>query len=136
MAHEYPLTLKAKWAGKPTEKTPTTVSTGSGRITDGKSRREIEDSYGSVIAVFNQQYRLIDGACGLQWVLQKHDGKARSGAARWTGVRYLRTRTAVIALYRRLCAPGDDAIRQLLERLPDRHSRWGAKPTSINSTNG
>jgi hypothetical protein len=105
-------------------------------MTGGKSHRESADDYCRVIAVFDHQYRLIDGACGLQWVLQKHDGRARSGAARWTGVRYLRTRTAVIALYRRLCAPGDDAIRQLLERLPDRHSRWGAKPTSINSTNG
>jgi len=104
-------------------------------MTDGKSRRESDDNYDRVIAVLDRQYRLIDGACGLQWVLQRRDGSLRCGAARWTGVRYLRTRNAVIALYRRLCAPEDDATWQLLEQLPDRHSRWGAEPTSINSTN-
>ena len=135
MAHERPRITTAKWAEKPTEKSPTIVATGSGRMPYGKSHRESADDYCRIIAVLDRQYRLIDGACGLQWVLQRRDGNLRCGAARWTGVRYLRTRNAVIALYRRLCAPEDDATWQLLEQLPDRHSRGGAEPTSITSTN-
>lgn len=129
MAHERPRITTAKWAEKPTEKSPTIVATGSGRMPYGKSHREGADDYCRVIAVFNCQYRLIDGACGLQWVLQKHDGKTRSGATRWTGVRYLRTRNAVFGLYRSLCALCDGETWQLLEQLPERHPKWGKRKT-------
>ena len=129
MAHERPRRTTAKWAEKPTEKSPTIVATGSGRMPYGKSHRESADDYCRVIAVFDHRYRLIDGACGLQWVLQKRDGKTRSGTARWTGVRYLRTRNAVFGLYRSLCAPCDGETWQLLEQLPERHPKWGKRKT-------
>jgi hypothetical protein len=99
-------------------------------MTGDKSHRENADDYRRVIAVFDHQYRLIDGACGLQWVLQKRDGKTRSGTARWTGVRYLRTRNAVLGLSRSLCAPLDSETWQLLEQLPERHPKWGKRKTN------
>lgn len=90
------------------------------------SNRESDVNYCRVIATFGN-YRLIDGSCGIQWVIQKRDGHRRSGAPRWTGRSYARRREAITRLYRSFCELEDTQVLAVLEQLPDWHPRWGVK---------
>lgn len=92
----------------------------------GTSHRESDDDYKREIVRFEPGFRIIDGSCGIQWVIQKRDGVRKSGAPRWTGVRYCRTRATLLWLYRSFCEAEDPTIIAILEQLPERHPRWGA----------
>jgi hypothetical protein len=94
-------------------------------MTGNPSNRESDDNYCRVIVAF-ANYRLIDGSCGIQWVIQKRDGNRKDGALRWTGHSYTRRRETVLRLYRELCAVADPNVLGILESLPDWHPRWGA----------
>jgi hypothetical protein len=100
-------------------------------MTGDKSHREIDDDYCREIARFGE-YRLIDGACGIQWVIQKQDGKTKSGGQRWTGRSYARRRETIIRLCREFGGLLNPEVQAILEELPDRHPRWGVMPETIN----
>lgn len=97
-------------------------------MTEGKWHRETDDNYCREIMRF-AQYRLIDGACGIQWVIQKPDGKTKSGAQRWTGRRYARTRDTIIRLCSEFGGPLTEEQLAILQQLPERHPRWSDQPT-------
>lgn len=90
------------------------------------SHRESDDNYARVIVRFEPRHRIIDGSCGIQWVIQRRDGFKKSGEPRWTGYRYCRTREALIRLYRSFCEAEDPEVLARLQELPERHPRWGA----------
>lgn len=96
-------------------------------MTSGTSNRESDDDYKRVIVRFEPNFRIIDGSCGIQWVFQKRDGRRKSGAPRWTGRSYCRTRETLIRLYREFCDVVDPDVLAILEQMPERHPRWGVK---------
>lgn len=101
-------------------------------MTGDKSHREIDDDYCREIVRFGE-YRLIDGACGIQWVVQKRDGKTKAGGPRWTGRSYARRRETIIRLCREFGGLLNAEVLAILEELPDRHPRWGVLPETINT---
>lgn len=103
-------------------------------MTTGTSNRESDDDYKRVIARFEPNFRIIDGSCGIQWVFQKADGRRKSGERRWTGRSYCRTRETLIRLYREFCDVVDPKVLAILESMPERHPRWGAKKAKRKAT--
>lgn len=95
-------------------------------MTGGTSNRECSYNYRRVIADFGR-YRLIDGSCGITWVIQRRDGHSKDGTPRWTGRSYPRSREKVIYLCRSFCGDIAPEVMALLEQLPDRHPCWGRK---------
>ena len=83
-----------------------------------KPHQETADSYAAVVAQLNDQWRVIECRDGIQWILQRRDGQ-RAGQPRWMGVRYFRTREALITASRALCGCCDPAARGVLAALPD-----------------
>lgn len=94
-------------------------------MTENASTRESDDNYKRVIVTFGK-YRLIDGSCGIEWVIKVRDGSRRDGTPRWTGRSYARRREATMRLYRTFCVVPDRCALALVEQLPDWHRRWGA----------
>lgn len=93
----------------------------------GSSNRESDDDYSKVLATFDPNCRIIDGKCGLQWIIQKRDGQ-RAGRTRWTGWHYLKRRERLIDLYRQFCYVVDPNVLVVLQQLPEIHpGRRGAK---------
>lgn len=95
-------------------------------MTPATTMREIDDNYVRVIVVFGS-HRLIDGACGITWIIQQRDGVRKDGTLRWTGRSYPRRRETVLRLYRTLCDVPDATVVSVLVLLPERHPRWGGK---------
>jgi len=96
-------------------------------MSGGTSHRESDDDYKRVIARFEPGYRIIDGSCGIQWVIQRQDGRRKDGTPRWTGRSYCRTRVTLLRLYREFCDVVEPEVVAVLEQLPERHPRWGVK---------
>jgi len=91
------------------------------------SNHESDDNYAKVLATFDPNCRIIDGKCGLQWIIQKQDGQ-RAGRPRWTGWHYLRRRERLIDLYRQFCIVEDPDVLEILEQLAEIHpGRGGTK---------
>jgi hypothetical protein len=103
-------------------------------MTSGTSNRESDDDYKRVIARFDPNFRIVDGSCGILWVFQKRDGRRKSGKPRWTGRSYCRTRETLIRLYLEFCAFVDPEVVAILEQMPERHPRWGAKKKQGKAT--
>lgn len=98
-------------------------------MTGGKSHRETDDDYCREIVRF-AQYRLIDGRCGIQWVIQEPDGETKSGAQRWIGRSYTRTRDTIIRLCWEFGGDLSPEVQAVLDQLPEQHPRWGDQPAS------
>lgn len=93
----------------------------------GASHRESDNDYAKVLANFDPNCRIIDGKCGLQWIIQKRDGQ-RAGRTRWTGWHYLKRRERLIELYRQFCDVVDPNVLVVLQQLPEIHpGRGGTK---------
>ena len=80
---------------------------------------ETADDYVGLVAQLSDRWRVITCRDHLQWILQKRDAQ-RSGRPRWTGVRYFRTREALIRACRTLCESIDPGTMTTLLALPER----------------
>jgi hypothetical protein len=79
---------------------------------------EEADTYPGLVVRLNDDWRIIAGRCGLQWVVQH-----RSPNGKWSGRRYHRQRDPMLNLsVRELCGPVDAgalaALRDLAEWFP------------------
>ena len=81
--------------------------------------REEADSYPHIIARLNDNWRVIDGNCGIQWILQRCSGK-RDGSPRWEGSAFCRTRDGLLSNIMERCGEVDEAGLRTVERLPGR----------------
>ena len=55
------------------------------------SNRETDETYGAVVAVLNSALRVIRGACGLQWIVQK-----RKSPLTWASFAYCATKEGLL----------------------------------------
>ena len=74
---------------------------------------ETSDTYTGLIARLSDPWRVIVCRDQLQWILQRRDAQ-RSGQPRWKGVRYFRTREALIRVSRALCERSDSGAMAIL----------------------
>ncbi len=65
------------------------------------SNREVDDNYKAIVAVLSNKLRVIRGACGLQWIVQKRDAKT------WNSLAY--------------CGSRDGLFRSLKDHLLKEH---------------
>lgn len=84
-----------------------------------RQHHETADNYVRVLVRLDQNWRVIECKDRIQWILQRRDA-VRSGQTRWKGVRYFRTRKALIRASRALCGPLCLNEAAVLIALPDR----------------
>ena len=82
-----------------------------------RPHHETSDIYVGLIAHLNTRWRVVTCRDSFQWILQKRDAQ-RSGRPRWTGVRYFRTRDALMRASRTLCGRIDPNALAILAALP------------------
>lgn len=85
----------------------------------GSRHHETADIYVGQIAQLGDRWRVINCRDHLQWILQRRDAQ-RSGQPRWTGVRYFRSREALVRACRTLCERIDPGGMAMLLTLPER----------------
>ena len=83
------------------------------------SHKERDDDYYRVITKINDCLRVIICCDGLQWILQKREGK-RHGKPRWTGVSYCITRSALIRVTLGKCRNLKSGAMDCLNALPEK----------------
>lgn len=81
--------------------------------------QETADDYVGVLVRLNPNWRVVNGACELQWIVQRKRGERR-GRARWIGVHYCRTRSALMRLCHVECGDFDPQTEALFAALPER----------------
>ena len=84
-----------------------------------KTDREENDDYPRVVVVLNHRWRVIEGSCGIQWVLQYRNGRRRDRPI-WRSRRFCRTLSGLLASIRELCGVVDAAALKCLAALPAR----------------
>lgn len=77
------------------------------------STREKDDDYCRVVAVLNDNWRVIECKDGIQWIIQK------ASPSEWRSKKYLRDRESLIQRVRSLCGPVNDTAMARLVALPD-----------------
>lgn len=82
------------------------------------THRESDDDYDQIVTRINDRWRVIVCRDGLQWILQKREGK-RGGKARWTGVSYSTTRKALITATHAHCCDRQTGAMECLKGLPN-----------------
>lgn len=80
------------------------------------SHRESDGNYSNVIVVFNPRWRLSLCRDGIQWILQQ---KEISHGMPWRGVKYFRSKEALIRVCGSLNLLSDEYNRHVIEVLPD-----------------
>lgn len=80
-------------------------------------QREESDSYSSVAALLNQDWRVIVCRDGIQWILQRRAGM-RHGQPRWDSRSYCRTRSGLVRAIRENCEAPNLCRSRTVERLP------------------
>lgn len=83
------------------------------------SRREASGNYLAVV-VRSGRWRIIEGRCGIQWVLQYQARLGAPDTARWEGRHYVRTRRTAIRLWRQFSGQDGTALATM---LPERFRR-------------
>jgi hypothetical protein len=81
---------------------------------------ESDDQYLGVVAVLNQQHRVIRCRDGIQWILQRRHGPERLAGTRWDGRSYCRTREALIRCCHEHAGSIDATASTALMSLPER----------------
>lgn len=82
------------------------------------SCRESADNY-SANVVRSGRWRIIEGRCGIQWVLQYQARLGAPDTVRWEGRHYFSTRPAAIRLWRQFTGEEGAALAAVLpERFP------------------
>lgn len=82
--------------------------------------RESSDHYSRIVAQIHERWRVIEGACGIQWILQYRQGG--QGDNRWQGKSFWQTKGGLelgLKMKKRL----DGRARSMLDKLPDRFPR-------------
>ena len=85
-------------------------------ISECHSHRESDDNYSNVIVIFNSRWRLSLCRDGIQWILQQ---KEISHGMPWRGVKYFRSKEALIGVCGSLNLLSDEYNRHIIEALPD-----------------
>ena len=83
------------------------------------SHRERDHDYYRVITEINDCLRVIICCDGIQWILQKREGK-RDVKPRWTGVSYCTTRSALIRVTLGKCRNFKSGAMDCLNALPEK----------------
>ena len=89
-------------------------------MTAPSSHRESDGTYHGVVAVLNDNWRVIVCRDGIQWILQKAE-KTSNGAA-WRGRSFCRTRLALIRVCGEHAGEIQPAAAAILAALPERLS--------------
>jgi hypothetical protein len=76
-------------------------------------RNEKSDAYNGVVAVLNPRLRVIRGACGLQWIVQK-----RKSPLIWSNFAFCGTKDGLLLRHSECGFPGDGAW-SAIKALPD-----------------
>ncbi|HUF44489.1 MAG TPA: hypothetical protein VMN43_04030 [Aestuariivirgaceae bacterium] len=79
---------------------------------------ETDDDYPLVVARLNARWRVIDGKCGLQWIVQH---RSAGISAHWRSSAYCRTLDGLMSNIRERCGDVEEAGWRAVERLPERH---------------
>ncbi|MCT8330909.1 hypothetical protein [Albidovulum sediminis] len=83
--------------------------------------RESSDTYCAEI-IRSGRWRIIEGSCGIQWVLQYQARCGGPDTARWEGKHFCRTRDALVRLWHQFTGQ-DGALVEAL--LPERFAKGG-----------
>jgi hypothetical protein len=81
--------------------------------------RESSDHYRGELCRLGR-WRAIEGACGIQWVLQRHASVTGANGGRWEGRHYCQTREALIRLWTKLTGENAPIVLAL---QPERFGR-------------
>jgi hypothetical protein len=81
------------------------------------THHETSDDYTGIVAQVCPRHRVVICKDAIQWILQRRDAQ-RAGRPRWTGIGYFRTRSALIAVSRTVCARIDPNAMAILAALP------------------
>lgn len=84
----------------------------------GGSGTEQADDYRSVVAVLNDQWRVIVCRVGIQWILQRCRGQI-GDKPRWDGRNFCRSKAGLLDSVREHCGPIDFGALTVLTQLPD-----------------
>ena len=85
-------------------------------MSEYNSHRESNDNYSNVIVIFNSRWRLSLCRDGIQWILQQ---KEISHGMPWRGVKYFRSKEALLRVCGSLNLLSHDYNRHIIEALPD-----------------
>lgn len=94
------------------------------------SGRETADDYDRVVAVLNENWRVIECPDQIQWILQCRGSPTRSRKDDWRGRSYCRTSEALLRCTRRHAGSVNTSAMQELVALPDRIAKVVSTPTS------
>jgi len=86
--------------------------------TNGDRRESSDDFRGEIIR--SGRWRVIEGACQWQWVLQRLARAGSPDGGRWEGKHYCRTRNALLRLW--TASTGEDGAL-LVALLPERFGK-------------
>ena len=80
----------------------------------GNVWNEKSDAYSGVVAVLNPRIRVIRGACGLQWIVQK-----RKSPTIWSNFAFCGTKEGLLLRLSECGYPCDSKAWAAIEALPD-----------------
>lgn len=75
----------------------------------------------SITARLNDRWRVEDD--GLQWILAVRRGRKDAVGTKWSGRRFHRCRTPLIASIGELCGPVEVGALAIIRALPDRYGQ-------------
>ncbi|WP_417435321.1 hypothetical protein [Hoeflea sp.] len=88
------------------------------------SNREEADNYRRIVAILNEDWRVIECRDGIQWILQHRSGE-RHGQPRWVSKKFNRCKEALLANVHDFVGEMEPSVWMALCGLPD----WfGGKP--------
>jgi hypothetical protein len=85
-------------------------------MSEYNSHRERDSNYSNVIVIFNSRWRLSLCRDGIQWILQQ---KEISHGMPWRGVKYFRSKEALLRVCGSLNLLSDEYNRYIIEALPE-----------------
>ena len=88
------------------------------------SNRETDETYGAVVTVLNSALRVIGGACGLQWVVQK-----RKSPLTWASFAYCATKEGLLLRLPKYGHGCDAGSWARIQALPDFFPKRGLAET-------
>ncbi len=89
-------------------------------ISECHSHRESDDNYSNVIVIFNSRWRLSLCRDDIQWILQQ---KEISHGMPWRGVKYFRSKEALLRVCGSLNLLSDVSMKDVLAGLPETISK-------------
>lgn len=98
------------------------------------SLRECADDYDRLVAILNDDWRVIECRDGIQWILQRRGSPKRSRRDDWRGRSYCRTADALIRCTRDHVGDIDPVAAAVLVGLPARIELGGAQQKQSRCT--